>query len=161
MPIIPNELKMSRIYNAPRPLVWKVWTDPKHLCEWWGPFGPKHTICEMDFRVGGEFNVMMTTPEGDNVPALAEFLEIVEPERIVYEGDARAPTACGCGLPPRARVTVLFNALMKTKTQLTIETRFSDEAALHAANAAGFSTSWNKTLDEIAPYLEKLAGEIS
>ena len=160
MPIITNELKMSRIYNAPRPLVWKVWTDPKHLRQWWGPFAPEHTTCEMDFRVGGEFRVMMKTPEGEIVPAAGEFLEIVEPERIVYEGDARAPTACGCGLPPKARVTVLFESLMQTKTQLTIETQFPDEAALHAANAAGFSTSWNKTLDEIGPYLEKLAEEI-
>jgi len=161
MPFIPNELRMSRIYNAPRLLVWKVWTEPKHLQQWWGPFGPERTICEMNFRVGGEFKVLMKTPDGAVVPAAGEYLEIVEPERIVYEGDARAPTACGCGLPPKARVTVLFDALQTSKTQLTIETHFPDENALDAANAAGFSTSWNKTLDEIGPYLEKLAREAS
>ena len=79
MPIIPNELKMSRIYNAPRPLVWKVWTDPEHLKQWWGPFGPEHTSCMMDFRVGGEFSVMMKATNGETVPARAEILEIVEP----------------------------------------------------------------------------------
>ena len=155
MPFIPNELRMSRLYNAPRPLVWKVWTDPKHLAQWWGPFGAERTTCEMDFRVGGEFRVLMKTPEGDTIPAAGEFLEIVEPERIVYEGDARAPTDCGCGLPPRARVEVLFEAV-REKTRLEIFTRVPDEAALHAANAAGFSTSWNKTLDEMEPYLQRL-----
>jgi uncharacterized protein YndB with AHSA1/START domain len=156
MPPIPAELKMSRIFNAPRSLVWKVWTDPQHLARWWGPFVPENTSAEIDFRVGGEFRVLMTAPDGQVVPAAGEFLEIVEPERIVYEGDARAPTACGCGLPPKARVTVLFEELRKKQTQLVIETVFTDGDALAAANASGFSTSWNKTLDDMGPYLEKL-----
>ena len=156
MPIIPNELRMSRVFDAPRPLVWKVWTDPHHLARWWGPFGPENTSAEIDFLVGGEFRVLMKAPDGQVVPAAGEFLEIVEPERIVYEGDARAPTACGCGLPPRARVTVLFEALMQKKTQLVIETVFPDGDALVAANAAGFSASWNKALEDLGPYLESL-----
>ena len=148
MPIITNELKISRIYNAPRPLVWKVWTDPKHLREWWGPFGPEHTTCDMDFRVGGEFSVIMKARSGETVPARAEILEIVEPERIVYEGAADAPTACGAGLPPKARVTVLFEAVQQ-KTRLTVETIFPDVGALDAANAAGYTAGWNNTLDEL------------
>ena len=158
MPIITNKLRMSRIYDAPRPLVWKVWTNPKHLREWWGPFGPEHTTCDMDFRIGGEFRVLMKMPDGVVVPAAGEFLEIVEPERIVYEGDAAAPTACGAGLPPKARVTVLFEALQQ-KTRLTVETIFPDMDALEAANAAGYTTSWNKTLDDLGARLE--AGEFS
>ncbi len=154
MPLITNELRMSRIYNAPRSLVWKVWTDPDHLREWWGPFGPEHTTCALDFRVGGEFSVMMKARGGESVPARAEILEIVEPERIVYEGAADAPTACGAGLPPRARVTVLFEALQE-KTRLTVETQFPDMDALEAANAAGYETSWNKTLDELGERLER------
>lgn len=160
MPIIPNELRMSRMFNAPRPLVWKVWTDPKHLSRWWGPFGPEMTRAEIDFRVGGEFRVLMTAPDGQAYPSAGEFLEIVEPERIVYAGDARAPTACGCGLPPRARVTVLFEEVMKSKTQLVIETAFPDGDALVAANAAGYSASWSKSLDGLAPYLETLREEL-
>ncbi|PQA87751.1 SRPBCC family protein [Hyphococcus luteus] len=159
MPIIPNELRMSRVYNAPRPLVWKVWTDPEHLKQWWGPFGPERTSCMMDFRVGGEFRVLMKTPEGEVAPAAGEFLEIVEPERIVYEGEPQAPTACGCGLPPKSRVTVLFEALAAAKTRLVIETVFPDADALEAANASGFSASWNRTLDEMGPYLERLMEE--
>ena len=99
--------------------------------------------------------ISRNSPDGQTVPAAGEFLEIVEPERIVYEGDARAPTDCGCGLPPRARVEVLFEAV-REKTRLEIYTQFPDEAALHAANAAGYSTSWNKTLDEMEPYLQRL-----
>lgn len=156
MPVIPNELRMSRVFNAPRSLVWKVWTDPDHLARWWGPFGPDYTSAQIDFRVGGEFRVLMKTPDGQVFPAAGEFLEIVEPERIVYEGDTKAPTACGCGLPPKARVTVLFEELMKKKTQLVIETIFPDGDALVAANAAGFSASWSKSLDDLGPYLERL-----
>ena len=155
-----SDIVITRVYNAPRPLVWKVWTDAVHLAQWWGPFGPKNTSAEIDFRVGGEFRVLMKTPEGAIVPAVGVFLEIIEPERIVYEGDAAAPTACGCGLPPKARVTVLFDAL-KQQTRLTIETVFPDAGALEAANAAGFSTSWNKTLDEMGPYLERLLEDMT
>lgn len=156
MPIIPNEIRMSRVFDAPRPLVWQVWTDPQHLARWWGPFGPENTRAEIDFRIGGEFRVLMKSPDGRVFPAAGEFLDIVEPERIVYEGDTNAPTACGCGLPPRARVTVLFEEVMKKKTQLVIETVFPDGGALAAANAAGFSASWNKSLDDLGPYLETL-----
>jgi len=161
MPIIPNELIMHRIFDAPRPLVWKVWTDPIHLRQWWGPFGPEHTKCEINFRVGGSFLVMLTAPDGQTVPAAGEFLEIVEPERIVYEGDANAPTACGAGLPPRARVTVLFEEMAK-RTRLTINTMFPDAGALEAANAAGYSASWNKTLDYLVEQFKAgaFAGEL-
>ncbi|WP_425410979.1 SRPBCC family protein [Hyphococcus sp.] len=155
MLVIPNELRMSKIYDAPRPLVWKVWTDPAHIAQWWGPFGPEHTTCEMDFRVGGEFRVLMKTPEGEVVPAAGAFLEIVAPERIVYEGDARAPTDCGCGLPPKARVEVLFEAV-NNKTRIEIYTQFPDGDALDAANAAGFSASWTNALDAMGPYLQRL-----
>ncbi|WDI32287.1 SRPBCC domain-containing protein [Hyphococcus flavus] len=148
MPLIPNELIMSRVYDAPRPLVWSVWTDPKHLRQWWGPFGPEHTSCELDFRVGGEFSVMMKARDGATIPARAEILEILEPERIVYEGAADAPTACGAGLPPKARVTVLFEAIQQ-KTRLTVETLFPDMGALEAANAAGYTDGWNMTLNEL------------
>ncbi|MEZ5893054.1 MAG: SRPBCC domain-containing protein [Parvularculaceae bacterium] len=146
MPPIPATLKMSRVFNAPRPLVWKVWTDPAHLSQWWGPFGPAQTRCDIDFRVGGKFLVTMTAPDGATFPASGKFIDIVAPERIVYEGAPEAPTACGCGLPPLARVTVLFDALQDAKTKLSIETIFPDETARDAANAAGFSASWEKSL---------------
>ncbi len=110
----------------------------------------------MDFRVGGEFRVLMKTPDDETMPGAGRFLEIVEPARIVYEGDMNAPTACGCGLPPKARVTVLFGALGAARTRLSIHTVFPDVEALEAANAAGFSTSWNKTLDDMGPYLQRL-----
>ena len=155
MPILPNELKMSRIFDAPRPLVWKVWTDPKHLSQWWGPFGSAHTESEIDFRVGGAFRVMMTSPDGIAFPARGKFLEIIAPERIVYEGETGAPTACGCGMPPQARVSVLFEEL-KNQTRLHIETRFPDEQALIAANQDGYSTGWTGSLDKMVEYLASL-----
>lgn len=143
------EIVITRTFNAPRPLVWKVWTDPEHLRQWWGPFGPDHTNCDIDFRVGGAFNMTMKARDGNTYPVKAEFIEIVAPERIVYEGAPDAPTACGAGLPPRARVTVLFEAL-REKTRLTIDTRFPDMGALIAANEAGYQDGWTQTLDALS-----------
>lgn len=148
------EIVMTRTFNAPRELVWKAWTDPEHLRQWWGPFGPEHTTCDIDFRIGGTINIMMKAQDGNTYPAKAEFIDIVAPERIVYEGAPDAPTACGAGLPPRARVTVLFEAL-REKTRLTIDTRFPDEDALIAANAFGYETSWTKTLDALSEKFEE------
>ena len=60
-----NEIErmvITRIFDAPRELVWKAWTDPKYVMQWWGPKGFTAPICQMDFRVGGKFLCCMKAP---------------------------------------------------------------------------------------------------
>src|SRR3954469_8417877 len=80
-----REIRTTRLLNAPRELVWKAWTTPEHLAHWWGPRGFESTIESLDLRVGGEWRLMMVGPDGSKYPNKMVFIEIVEPERIVYD----------------------------------------------------------------------------
>ncbi len=146
-------LKMTRHYAAPRALVWKVWTEPRHVAKWWGPFGPDDTRAEIDPRIGGLFHVAMIGPDGGAHPSRGEIVEIQPPEKLVIEGDPDAGEACGAGLPPGAIITILFTE-EEGGTRLHFEARFPNAEARRAAEAMRFATNWEKTLDNIADHLK-------
>lgn len=79
-----REIVISRVFEAPRELVWEAWTNPKHVAQWWGPNGFKTTIHEMDVRQGGVWRHTMHGPDGTDYPNKSVFTEIVIPDRIVY-----------------------------------------------------------------------------
>ncbi len=153
-----RRLTLTRHYKAPRDLVWEVWTDPKHVAAWWGPFGPDETSAEIEAVIGGLFAVAMTAPDGSSHPSRGRIEEIDPPNRLVIEGDPDAPDACGAGLPPRAIITVTF-ADDRDGTLLTLDAVFPSGQAREAAEASGYATSWNETLDALGPLLARLADE--
>jgi uncharacterized protein YndB with AHSA1/START domain len=146
---------VTRIFDAPRELVFKMFTDPKHLARFWGPKGFTSTVREMDPRPGGTFRLEMRGPDGAICPCEGVYREVVEPERIVYFGEPDGSHGCGGGLPPRALVTMTFAAHAR-KTTLTIDTRFEAAADRDAAVKVGFNTGWASSLDRLADLLEKL-----
>ena len=73
-----------RILDAPRELVFKMWTDPQHIVHWWGPNGFTLTIDQMDVRPGGIWQFVMHGPNGVDYPNKIVYVEVVEPERLVY-----------------------------------------------------------------------------
>jgi uncharacterized protein YndB with AHSA1/START domain len=77
-----RELVISRIIDAPRERVFEAWT--KQLPQWWGPHGMTTPVCEMDLRPGGVFRTVMRAPDGTEYLTKGVFLEVVEPERIVF-----------------------------------------------------------------------------
>ena len=79
-----KELEISRLYNAPRELLFRVWTDPEHLARWWGPAGFTNPVCEIDVRPGGAILIHMQGPDGTVYPMDGMYHEIVEPERLVF-----------------------------------------------------------------------------
>ena len=107
-----RELVISRTLNAPRNLVWKVWTDPVHLARWWGPNGFTNTINIMDVRPGGRWVHTMHGPDGRDYPNEAIFTKVVEPELLVYEHTA-----------PNFIATVTFDELYD-KTRITMSMVF-------------------------------------
>lgn len=87
-----REVRTTRLVSAPLELVWKVWTDPNHVGNWWGPNGFRTTTYAMDVRPGGVWRYVMHGPDGRDYQNKVTYLEIVEPERLVYrhgggEGD--------------------------------------------------------------------------
>ena len=153
-----HRLVIRRVFQAPRALVWAAWTQPEHIVRWWGPHGDGAGVsgCEIDLCVGGSFRLMMHGPDGCAFACNGVFREVVPPQRLVYEGPASSPFACGAGLPPRATVTVTFEEV-DGGTALTMTTVF-DSAAMHdAAIDSGLAQGWPLTLDSLAAYLADIA----
>ena len=146
---------IARTFDAPRELVFKMFTDPKHLARFWGPEGFTSTVREAVPRPGGAFHIDMRGPDGAIYPCKGVYREAVEPDRIVYIGEPDGGHGCGGGLPPRALVTITF-AGHDGKTTLTINTRFEAAADRDAAVRMGFNMGWASSLDRLADLLEKL-----
>jgi uncharacterized protein YndB with AHSA1/START domain len=141
-----GDLSYSRVFDAPRELVFRCMLEPEHLTHFWGPAGvstPLDTIT-VDPRPGGKFEtVMVNDADGVRYPTRAVYVEIVEPERIVW-------TEPGSGMT----TTSTFRDLGGTRTELEIRQTNAPEGYHSPEARAGFATS----LDRFAAYLEKLGG---
>lgn len=82
--IADREIVITRLIDAPRNLVFRMWTDPNHVAHWWGPKGCTITIHEMNVAPGGVWRYTMHIPDGSNFNDRVDFIEVVEPERLVY-----------------------------------------------------------------------------
>jgi uncharacterized protein YndB with AHSA1/START domain len=83
----PRSIIGTRVFNAPRALVFVAFTDPKHLAQWWGPNGFTTTTSKFEFRRGGVWRFIMHGPDGRDYQNRVTYDEIVPPERIVYRHD--------------------------------------------------------------------------
>ena len=80
-----REITISRLFNAPIDLVWEVWTNPEHIKNWWGPNGFTNTIFTMDVQPGGIWDFVMHGPDGTDYKNKCRYVEIVKPEKIVFD----------------------------------------------------------------------------
>lgn len=149
-----REIVVSRVIDAPRERVWKAWADPAQVVKWWGPRGFSTNTDARDFRPGGTWKHVMIGPDGAKYPNSAVFLEVVEPERIVYRngGVAEGETQ-GVGFVS----TVTFKDLGNGKTELTMRLVFDTQQMRDfAATRFGAVEGGNQTLSRLA---EHCAGE--
>lgn len=112
-------MRISRLLNAPRELVYKVWTDPEHIKHWWGPQGFTNTIDEMDVREGGMWQLIMHGPDGADYRNVSQFKEVIPMEKLVYEHQTG----------PFFLATVTFEA-QGDKTLFTMEMEFPSNEIL-------------------------------
>ena len=82
-----NRLQITRIFNAPRSLVFAFWKDPERLQQWWGCKNTTKVDCSMDFRVGGSFTFVMQITGAGEFSYKGQYDEIIEPEKIAYHAD--------------------------------------------------------------------------
>jgi uncharacterized protein YndB with AHSA1/START domain len=80
-----HEVVSARLISAPRELVFRAFSDPEHLTHWWGPKGFTNFFQEFDPRPGGRWRFVMHGPEGARFENASDFLEVVRPERIVFQ----------------------------------------------------------------------------
>ncbi len=125
-----REIRISRILNAPIELVWKVWTNPNHIKNWWGPNGFTNTISEMDVKPGGEWNLTMHGPDGKDFPNKNIYREIVLHKKIVYEHISSPHFTATINFEAHDEKTVLhWHMLFDTKEQFiqVVKTFKADE----------------------------------
>ena len=144
-----REIVLSRIFDAPRDLVWNAWTDPKQVVQWWGPQGFTTTIHEMDVKPGGVWRQTMHGPDGTDYPGKSTFIEVVKPERIVFFHDGGKKSEPGT----QFESTWTFEALDE-KTKVTIRMVFGTAAAReHVVKAYGAIEGGKQTLGRLGEYL--------
>ena len=157
-----DRMVVTRVFDAPRELVWKAWTDPKFVAQWWGPKGCTAPVCKIDFRVGGKFLICMRTPDGQEGWNGGEYHEIVPYEKIVSsmyfsdpQGNQVEPAHYGIeheALDGAHDVTT-FEDLGNGQTRLT----FIGNEPMESAKNSGQLEGWNQILAKLAAVVEGLA----
>jgi uncharacterized protein YndB with AHSA1/START domain len=149
----PQAIIAARQFDAPRDLVFSVWTDPKHLAQCWGPNGFSITTGAFDMRVGGVWRFVMHGPDGRDYQNRITFDEIVRPERIRYHhggGDDVEPV--------QFRTTVTFEDLGGGRTRLTLHAVFPSAAERERViKEYSADKGAAQTLSRLADYLATFA----
>ena len=158
-----RDIVLTRVFNAPRKLVWQVWTDPKHIEKWWGPRGFTTTVRAMDLRPGGRSDYVMKGSDGAEYPVGGVFREVVPFERIVSTDEfLEGFDAGGMDLPQGVITTVEFadDGPNRTKLTVTISHPTAEDKAKHEAmGVVGGWYSMLDRLDEYAGHLTAATGE--
>lgn len=113
-----NSIISTRVFNAPRELLFRAWSEPEHLKNWWGPAGFTNTFHEFDFRVGGRWRFTMHGPEKGNYENDCEFIQIDPPALIAWKRYSQ----------PLFKVVAVFETLTTDRTKLVFNMLFDDEA---------------------------------
>jgi len=145
-------LVITRTLNAPRSLVWKMFSDPYHLAQWWGPAGFTNRVEKLDFRTGGSWVHVMIGRDGRELPTDNVILEVKEPERIVYRNAPADPKLFGDNPPPAFTKTVTFEDA-GGKTILKLVCTFDTEAHREAVVRRGFVLGTNESFDKLEAHL--------
>ena len=144
-----HELVLTRIFDAPRELVFKAWTDPKIVAQWWGPHRFTNPVCELDARPGGAIRIHMRGPDGTVYPMTGTYQEIVEPERIVFTSAALD----AAGNPMFELLTTVTFAEEGGKTKQILRTRVIKSTPEAPRYLAGMEAGWTQSLERLTAYL--------
>lgn len=144
------EVVMSRIFEAPRELVFEVCTQPRHMSQWWGPRRLSLPVCEMEARAGGRYRFVQRDEDGNEYGFSGEFKEIVAPERVVmtqvYDPYPDHPML----------VSLTFEDLGAGRTRLVDRMRFDSVESRDATIAAGMEAGARESYDRLAEHLQTL-----
>jgi uncharacterized protein YndB with AHSA1/START domain len=158
-----NELVITRIFDAPRDLVFKAWTDRDMFMQWWGPKGFTTPHCTIDLRVGGRYLNCMRSPEGKDYWSTGVYREIIPMERLVLsdsfsDENGNVISAADYGMtgdwPLEMQITVTFED-HADKTKLTLT--HSGIAGISDMDYDNMHQGWSESFDKLADLLEKSA----
>jgi uncharacterized protein YndB with AHSA1/START domain len=152
-----DEIVINRLFHAPRDLVWRAWTEPEFVMQWWGPKGYTSPSCTIDLRVGGTCLFCMRSPEGKDFWSTGIYQEISKPERIVCtdsfadeKGTVVPATYYGMSADfPKEMLLALTFEAHPGMTRLTLRHTGIPAGEMRDLTRAG----WNESLDKLAGVL--------
>lgn len=165
MAVSNQDFVITRIFDAPRDLVWKAFTDPERMKQWWGPKGFTVIAAKMDLRPGGSYHYGMKAPDGTAMWGKFVYREVVAPERMVFinsfsdeaGGITRHPMAPTW--PMEMLSTFTFEEAPAGKTKLTIRwsphNATEEERKTFDAGHDSMRQGWGGTLEMLTAYLAK------
>ena len=142
---------MSRIFNAPREMVWKVYTDPELLPKWWGPRTTTTIVDKMDVQPGGAWRYIHQNNDGNEYGFNGVYREVVPPERLSYTFEFEPMAGHICV------ETITFEALPNGKTKITARTTFDTLEDLEAVLQSGMESGAVETWDRLEELLAEVA----
>ena len=148
-----REVVITRVFDAPRELVWDAWTDPEQIVKWWGPYGFTLTVDEMDVRPGGVWKSTMHGPDGTEYRNDCVFTEVIKPQRIVYKLTPGRKHNRAAQEPETVEASWVFEAQGK-KTKATLRMLFpTAEARDRFVREYKAVEGGNETLDRLREHL--------
>ena len=150
-----NEIRITRIYDAPVKAVWDAWTEPDQVAQWWGPRGFTLTTHAKDLRPGGTWEYTMHGPDGTDYPNITKYHEVERYALLVYDHGGSKDR------PPMFRVTARFTELKPGKqTKLEMTLALATVEAAREARAFIKKASGESTWDRLDEYLaHRASGE--
>jgi len=153
---------ITRVFNAPREKVWKAFTEPAHVKNWWGPKGVTTPVWKADLRVGGNVLSAMKPSEGQLVWGKGTYLELVKPNRLVVTdsfADEKGNTVqashygMDADFPLELLITITFEE-HDGKTTMTLT--HGSEGHISDFNREGMRDGWNESFDKLDEYLKTM-----
>ena len=149
--VVPKELTITRVIDAPLGLVWQAWTDEKQLAQWWGPKGFTNPVCEWKAQSKGRIYIEMKAPDGTIYPMDGQFHEVIQNEKLVFTSAALDDNG--------ARLFDIFNTITfreeDGKTKLTLHFRILNVKADGQKKIAGMEIGWNMSLDKLNDFTKQ------
>jgi uncharacterized protein YndB with AHSA1/START domain len=146
-----REIVMTRIFDAPRDLVFEAHSSAEHMRQWWGPRKYETISAEIDFRPGGKWRIVHRGPDGEEYGFHGEYREIVRPERITWTFEFE-------GAPGHVAVETLTLEEHDGKTTLTARSSADTVEERDATLESGMTEGAAETFDRLEEYLEILKG---
>ena len=147
-----REIVLTRVFDAPRELVYRAWTDPEHIQQWFGPKGFTCTTHAIDLRVGGMWRFDMDGPDGKRYPNRMTFLQMKAPELLVFDHGIDSDDD-----PNRFRVTITFDSQSNGKTVMMMRQLLRTKADRDMKISFGAVELGNTTMDKLEAHLRNLA----
>jgi uncharacterized protein YndB with AHSA1/START domain len=146
-----REIVMTRVFDAPRDLVFEAMSSCEHMSNWWGPRKYAFASCEMDFRPGGTWRIVHRGPDGEEFGFHGEFREIVRPERITWTFEFE-------GMPGQISVETLTLEEHDGNTTVTATAVYDSVEARNGMLESGMESGAAESYDRLDEYLEVLKG---